>query len=124
MDTVLWILQGLLSAAFLGAGALKLATPREQLVAKGQGWAGELSDGQVKGIGALEVLGALGLVLPGLLGVAEVLTPVAATGLALVGAGAVRTHLRRGEGPMAAPPFVLGVLALFVAIERFGPNPL
>lgn len=121
MDIVLWIVAGLLALAFLAAGAMKLAQPREKLVASGMAWAGDAGDGAVKAIGALEVVGAVGLVLPALTGVATVLTPLAALGLALVMVGAVVVHLRRGETTAVAAPVVLGLLALALAVLRLGP---
>ena len=75
----------------------------------------------MKVIGALEVLAALGLILPAALGVLEVLTPLAALGIALLMAGAAVTHIRRHETRALAGPIVLGVLAAFVAVMRFGP---
>lgn len=70
----------------------------------------------------MEVLGALGLILPALLGVATVLVPIAATGLALVMVGAAVVHVRRGDGVQAAiPSLVLAALAAVVAWGRFGP---
>jgi uncharacterized membrane protein YphA (DoxX/SURF4 family) len=121
MTVLAWILQGVLGLAFLAAGGMKLAQPRKKLIDSGMSWAEDFTDGPVKVIGALEVLGAVGLVLPTLLGVAPVLTPIAAAALALVMAGAVVTHIRRGEYSGAVPSAVLGVLALVVAILRFGP---
>lgn len=121
MNVALWIVAGLLALAFLAAGGFKLTTSRADLQAKGMAWVEDFSDGAVKGIGAIEALGGLGLVLPALIGVAPVLVPVAAAGLVLVMAGAVVTHLRRGEGFAAAvPALVLGLLAAFVAWGRFG----
>ncbi len=117
MNVVAWILQIVLAVAFLAAGGMKLARPRPALVGAGMGFAEDYSDGAVKTIGAVEVLGAIGLILPWLLGVAPVLTPLAALGLALVMAGAVVVHVRRKE--QFVPPLVLGVLALVVAIIRF-----
>jgi uncharacterized membrane protein len=67
MNTVLWIVTALLALAFAGAGLMKLTQPKPKLVASGQAWAEDFSDGAVRAIGALEVLGALGLVLPALL---------------------------------------------------------
>jgi uncharacterized membrane protein YphA (DoxX/SURF4 family) len=121
MTVLAWILQGVLGLAFLAAGGMKLAQPRKKLIDSGMSWAEDFTDGPVKVIGALEVLGAIGLVLPTLLGVAPVLTPIAAAGLALVMAGAVVTHVRRGEYSGAVPSAVLGLLSLVVAILRFGP---
>ncbi len=120
MNVVLWIVAGVLAAAFLGAGLMKLAQPREKLVESGMGWAGDFSPGVVKAIGALEVLGALGLILPAVFDVATVLVPLAAVGLALIMAGAIVVHARRKETPMVVANVVLLALALFVAWGRFG----
>jgi hypothetical protein len=121
MNVVLWVVAGVLAVAFLGAGLSKLLQPRKKLVASGQGWAEDFSDGAVKGIGALEVLAALGLILPAVFDVATVLVPLAATGLALLMLGAVATHARRKEYPMVAVNLVLFALAAVVAWGRFGP---
>jgi MFS family permease len=104
----------------LVVGSGKLTQPRAKLKESGRmDWVEDFSDGQVKGIGALELLGAVGLVLPWALGVAKVLTPIAALGLTLVMGGAVVTHLRRKEQSAAAVPAVLGALAVIVAVLRF-----
>ena len=124
MEITLWIVQGLLALAFLGAGGMKLVTPRKRLVDNGMAWVNDFSEPAVKAIAAAEVLGALGLVLPGALGVATVLTPLAGVGLFLTMVGAVVTHIRRGEKAAVTPPLVLGLLALAVAVARFGPYPL
>jgi len=122
MNITLWIIAGLLAAAFAAAGSMKLSQPKPKLAASGMPWTEDFSDGQVKGIGALEVLGAIGLILPAALGVATFLTPLAAAGLALTMAGAAVAHLRRGEQNMLPVNLALLALAAFVAIMRFGPN--
>jgi uncharacterized membrane protein YphA (DoxX/SURF4 family) len=121
VNIVLWIIAVVLALAFLASGAMKLTRSREQIIESGQGWAGDVRPGTIKLIGALEVLGAIGLVLPGLVGVATILTPLAAVGLALIMVGAAVVHGRRGETPMIGINVVLLVLALVVAIGRFGP---
>ncbi len=121
MNVVLWIVAGVLAAVFLASGLMKLAQPRKKIVDSGMGWAADVSDGAVKGIGALEVLGALGLILPAVFGVATVLVPLAAAGLALVMVGAAVTHARRRENQMIVVNVVLFALAVFVAWGRFGP---
>ena len=121
MNVALWIVAGVLAAAFLGAGLMKLAQPKKKLAESGMGWTEELSDGAVKGIGALEVLGALGLILPAVFDVATVLVPLAATGLALLMLGAAATHARRKESSNIVVNLVLFALAVFVAWGRFGP---
>ena len=121
MNIVLWIIAGVLAAAFLAAGLMKLAQPRKKLADSGMGWVDDFGDGAVKGIGGLEVLGALGLILPAAVDIAPVLVPVAATGLALVMVGAAITHARRREPQMIVANLVLLVLAVVVAWGRFGP---
>jgi uncharacterized membrane protein YphA (DoxX/SURF4 family) len=121
MDVVLWIIAGLLAAAFLAAGAMKIAQPKEKLAASGMGWVDDFSPNAIKAIGALEVLAAIGLVLPPVLDIAPVLAPLAALGLVLLMVGATITHARRGETQMIVVNLVLGVLAAVVAWERFGP---
>ncbi|GHH28224.1 DoxX family protein [Lentzea cavernae] len=120
MNIALWVVQGLLAAVYLAAGLMKLVRPREQMVASGSfDWAKDMSDAAVKGIGAVEVLGALGLVLPWLTGIAPVLTPIAAVGLVVVQVLAARVHLKLGETKSLPVNVVLLLLAAFVAIGRF-----
>lgn len=121
MDVAVWIVSGVLTALYLVAGFTKLAKSKQDLLAEPRmAWAGDFSAGQVKGIGAAEAAGAFGLVLPWLTGVAPILTPIAALGLALVQVGAAITHVRRGEGALVPINLVLCALALFVAVVRFG----
>jgi len=120
VNVFLWIVAGLLALAFLGAGAMKLSQPREKLAAS-MGWVNDFSAPMVKTIGALEVLGALGLILPAVTGIAPILTPLAAVGLLLIMIGAIVTHLRRGEARTIVVNVVLLLLAAVVAWGRFGP---
>jgi uncharacterized membrane protein YphA (DoxX/SURF4 family) len=120
MSVALWVLQVLLALAFLAAGVTKLTQPRQKLAAS-MGWVEDFSDPSVRTIGALEVLAALGLLLPALTGVATVLVPIAAVGLVLMMVGAAVTHRRRGELPLVGVNAVLLVLAVVVAWGRFGP---
>ena len=120
MNIVLWVLAAVLAAAFLAAGLTKLIQPKEKLAAN-MGWVDDFSPGMVKTIGALEVLAAIGLILPAALDVVPVLVPLAALGLVLMMIGAAITHRRRGELPMIAINVVLLVLAALVAWGRFGP---
>jgi uncharacterized membrane protein len=119
MDTALWIVQALLAALFLATGMTKLTQPRLKMAAGPMAWAEDVSDGQFRTIGLLEVLGAIGLILPHVLGIAEALVPLAATGLALTMVGAIMTHTRLGEMDRLAVPIITLALTLFVAIERF-----
>ncbi len=123
MSVVLWVLQGVLAVAFLMAGAMKLMRGREQL-RESMGWVEDFSARTIKVIGLLEVLAAIGLVLPGLTGILPVLTPLAALGLVGLMLGAAVTHYRRHEPPMIAINAALGIVAAVVAWGRFGPWPL
>jgi uncharacterized membrane protein YphA (DoxX/SURF4 family) len=120
MNVVLWVIAGVLAVAFLAAGATKLTQPKEKL-ATSMGWVEDFSPGAVKLIGALEVLAAIGLVLPAALDIVPVLVPLAAVGLVALMIGAALTHARRKEFPMIAINVVLLVLAALVAWGRFGP---
>jgi uncharacterized membrane protein YphA (DoxX/SURF4 family) len=122
MNTFLWAVAGLLAVVFLGAGTMKLTQPKTKLAATGQGWAEDFSDKTVKGIGLLEVLAAIGLILPAALDIAPVFVPLAATGLGLMMVGATLTHARRREFPNIAVNTVLLALAAVVAWGRFGPH--
>ncbi|MFI7233049.1 DoxX family protein [Nonomuraea angiospora] len=121
MNVVLWIIAGLLALAFAGAGLMKLSQPKEKLAASGLAWTEDFSAGAVKGIGALEVLAGIGLVLPAALGIVPALTPLAAAGLVIVMIGAAVVHARRKEYQGIAINAVLLVLAAVVAWGRFGP---
>jgi hypothetical protein len=118
MDVLGWILAGLLAAAYLAAGVTKLVQPKEKLLAN-MGWVEDFTSAQVKAIGAVEILGAVGVVMPWLLDIAPVLTPLAAVGLALLQAGAIRTHVRRKEPQVLPINVTLLVLAVAVAVIRF-----
>lgn len=120
MNTSLWIVQGILAALFALTGALKTTRPKEKLAAM-LPWVADFSPATVRLIGVVELLAALGLVLPATFGVATVLTPLAATGLAMTMVLAAIVHVRRGEPSAAAVNLVLLALAGFVAWGRFGP---
>ena len=119
MDTTLWIAEALLAAIFAITGTVKLTQPRELLAAGPMSWAADVTDAQFRTIGALEVLGAVGLVLAAALG-APGLTALAATGLALTMVGAIVTHARLHETERLAVPVVLLAVSIFVAIAAVG----
>lgn len=120
MNVVLWIAAGLLAVLYLGAGGMKLATPREKLLENpNMGWTADFPAAAIKGIGAIEIVGAIGLILPWALDIAPVLTPLAAAGLAIVQIGAIIVHARRKETKALPMNVVLLVLAAFVAVGRF-----
>jgi hypothetical protein len=82
-------------------------------------WMKDTSDAGVKAIGAVEILGAFGLILPELTGIAPILTPIAAVGLVIVQIGAIRVHLAHNERQPLPANAILLLLAAFVAIARF-----
>ncbi|GAA1015421.1 hypothetical protein Aple_049990 [Acrocarpospora pleiomorpha] len=122
MNIALWIIAGLLAVIFLAGGAVKLIQPKEKLAASGMGFAEDFSVGAVKAIGTLEILAAVGLILPAALDIAPVLVPLAAVGLVLLMAGAIITHLRRHEARAIVVNLAFLALAALVAWGRFGPQ--
>lgn len=123
MNIAVWIVAGILAAIFLLAGVAKLAKSKAQLVEDpSQEWAEGFPAWLVKFIGLCEFAAAIGLILPGVFGIATWLVPAAAIGLALLMVGAAITHLRRQEYPTVAVNIVLLLLAVFVAVERLGPH--
>ena len=118
MNIALWIVAGVLAAMFLLAGVMKIAMPKEKLEPTMQ-WSKSWSRPQLQTLGTVEVLGAIGLILPRALNIAVVLTPVAAAGCAIVMAGAVVTHIRMRDYTGTGMPLVLLVLAVIVAAGRF-----
>ena len=123
MNLTLWIIASLLAAVFLLAGGTKLVIPREKLAqAPGGGWVNDFSAGFVKTLGAVELLGAAGLVLPAALDVAPVLVPLAAVGLATIMVGAAIVEFRRQESKHVLVNLTYLTLIAFVAIGRFGPQ--
>lgn len=122
MNVVLWIVAGLLALAFLGSGIMKLSQPPAKLATMGLAWAGDFPASAVKTIGGLELLAAIGLILPAVLDIAPVFVPLAALGLVLVMIGAIVVHGRRGELKQSLPiNLVFLVLAAVVVWGRFGP---
>ncbi|MGN8245180.1 DoxX family protein [Cellulomonas soli] len=118
MTIAVWIVSGLLAALYLTAGLMKTLRPKAALRA-GLPWVEDYASSTVKLIGTTELLGAFGLILPWLTGIAEVLTPLAATGLVVIQALAIGAHLRRGERDVLAFNVALLAAAAFVAVARF-----
>jgi hypothetical protein len=117
MNTALWILQGLLAAAFLAFGGMKLGLSEAALAAK-LGWIASTPKWLPRFIGAAEVLGAIGLVLPAATRIAPWFTPLASASLATVTLLAVVVHFARNEGALAAPAAVLCLLCIALAAGR------
>jgi len=110
----LWIVQGLLALLFLFAGGMKLVLPLEKLAGPVP-----LPGPVMRFIGVAEVLGGVGLILPGLLRIRSGLTPLAAAGLVIIMIGATVITLAGGDGAMALIPLVVGLLSAFVAYGRW-----
>lgn len=124
MNIVLWIIQVLLALLFMFAGGTKLVLPIEVLKSMGSPNQIVLPGLLLRFLGVCEVLGALGLILPGLVRIRPNLTPLAASGLVIIMIGAtVLTFVADGFGP-ALVPFVTGILAAFVAYGRWHLAPL
>jgi uncharacterized membrane protein YphA (DoxX/SURF4 family) len=130
VNTLLWIVAGLLAAAFLFSGGLKVILSKDKLRATGRilqmdaaAWTEDFSAGSIKAIGVLEVLAAIGLVLPPVLRIAPVLAPLAALGLVLLMIGAVITHIRRKEARAVVATLAYLTLAAVVVWGRLGVEP-
>jgi len=110
MELAYWIVGGLLALFFLYAGGKKVAQTKEQLQPM-MGWVDRVPMRLVRIIGTLEVLGAAGLILPPLTGIALWLALAAAVGLALIQVGAIALHLSRGEARLIGLNIALHVTA-------------
>ena len=117
MNKALWIVQGLLAALFLFAGGMKLVLPIEEMTAQ---MPVPIPGMFLQFIGVCEVLGAIGLILPGLLRTRPGLTPLAAAGLVVIMIGATALTLAGGDVALALIPLVVGLLLAFVAYGRWG----
>jgi uncharacterized membrane protein YphA (DoxX/SURF4 family) len=113
MNIALWIIQALLAALFLFAGVTKLVLPIEEMTKQIP-----MPGLFLRFIGVCEVLGAIGLILPWLLGIRPGLTPLAAAGLVLIMIGATVVTAMTGDIVMALFPLVVGILCAFVAHGR------
>jgi hypothetical protein len=114
MNLVLWVVQVLLACLFLFAGGMKLVMPLEKLAGPVQ-----LPGQFLRFIGVCEFLGGLGLILPGLLRIRPGLTPLAAAGLVIIMIGATAFTVAVGPVVTALIPFIVGLLAAFIAYGRW-----
>ena len=115
MSIILWVIQGFLAALFLFTGGMKLVLPIEEMVAQAPFTLPGLF---LRFIGVAEVLGALGLILPGVTGIQSRLTWLAAAGLTLIMIGATIMSLLAGDVGPALFSLVVGVLSTVVAYGR------
>lgn len=120
MNVFLWIVQAILAALFAMSGLGKVLQPKDKLAGK-YPWMEDVSQATVRFIGVMELLGAIGLIVPAAAGIAPVLTPIAGTGLAVLAILAAAMHIRRKEPSGVAVTAILFVLAALVAWGRFGP---
>ena len=118
MNYALWIVQGLLALLFLFAGGMKLVMPVEEMTKQIP-----LPGLFLRFIAVCEVLGALGLILPGLLRIRPGLTPLAAAGLVIIMIGATVVTLMTADVALALIPLVVGLLSAFVAYGRWRLTP-
>jgi uncharacterized membrane protein YphA (DoxX/SURF4 family) len=119
MNRLLWVVQVLLALLFLFAGGTKVAMPAAELTGQSP-----LPTGFLRFIGVMEILGGLGLVLPGMLRTRMALTPLAAAGLSIIMIGAVVVTIKTMGSAPATLPLVTGALSLFVAYGRWRLAPL
>ena len=117
MTRALWAVQALLALLFLFSGVMKLVTPVEEMTKQIA-----LPGAFLHCIGVAEILGALGLILPGMLRIRPALTPLAAVCLAFIVAAATVITLATGQGAVAILPFVTFLLSAFVAWGRSRPG--
>lgn len=118
METLLWIFQIALAVLFAFTGLLKVTRTREELAPR-MGWVVDATDAQVKTVGVLELMAAVGLVLPAALGIVPVLTALAAVGVILLMAGAARTHASMNELNRVPITVVIAAMAALIAVGRF-----
>ncbi|MBM7494960.1 putative membrane-anchored protein [Micromonospora luteifusca] len=124
MNLTLWIAAGLLALVALGGGVSKTFVRKQKLEKRvASGWVKDVSPGFVRTLGVLELLAAVGLVLPAVVGIAPVLVPVTGVCMALLMVGAVITHVRYHDGAkIVVVVSVYLALAAFIAWGRFGPE--
>ena len=124
MEIVIWIAIGILAFAFLGGGFVKAFTSRENQKKMGLLFVDDFSENTIRLIGGLELLAVIGLIVPALVDIGTIFIPLAATGLALTMVKAIWVHYRRGENNDIPKNVGLLVLAIFVAVMRYGPYSL
>ncbi|MEZ0365159.1 DoxX family protein [Mycobacterium sp. pUA109] len=122
MNTLLWTLQIVLAVVFVGAGAIKLIQSRDQLAGRIGAWVYDFPAPLIKPLGLVEVLGAIGLIVPPVVDNAPILAPVAASGLVVIMIGAIIIHSRRDEYRDVSVNVLLAIMAGVVAWGRFGPH--
>ncbi|WP_375597523.1 DoxX family protein [Devosia sp. Naph2] len=120
----IWIGQIMLAAIYLMAGIMKLSQSIDGLVASGMAYAGDYPELLTRFIGTLEILGAVGIILPAATRIIPVLTPLAAIGFGLIQVLAFGLHTMRGEYGVLPVNLVLLAVALFVVWGRLSKAPI
>lgn len=120
----LWVAQAVLAAVYVMAGFMKLTQPIDALVASGMGYAGDYPEMFTRFIGTMEVLGAVGIILPAATRIAPFLTPLAALGFSTIQVLAIGLHTIRGEFQILPVNLVLLALSLFVLWGRLRKAPI
>lgn len=120
----LWVAQVILAAVYIMAGLMKLTQPIDALVASGMAYAGDYPELLTRFIGTMEVLGAIGIILPAATRIAPFLTPLAALGFATIQVLAIGLHTMRGEFQVLPVNLVLLALSLFVLWGRLRKAPI
>jgi hypothetical protein len=119
MSIAIWIISGVLALMFGMAGVMKSSQPLDKLLKSGVSWADRFPVSTIRLVGVSELLGAVGLILPWALHIFPILTPVAASGLALIMLLAIFHHLKHREFKAILFNLTLMALAVFVAYSRF-----
>lgn len=123
MNVTLWVAAGMLAIIALTGGLIKLFIPKAKLAKQpGAKWAQDVSGGFVKLLGVLEILAAVGLILPAAVNIVPALVPVTAVCWMLLMICAMIAHLRHGEAKLIAVNLIYLLLAAFIAWGRFGPQ--
>lgn len=125
MNIVLWIVTGVLALAFGIGGATQIILSKERYrsLASSQHWVDDFGAGHIKAIGTIKIIGVIGMVVPPLVGILPILSPIAACGLMLVMSGAATTRFRRSEWGLIAGDVAYLLAFAFVAWGRFSLAP-
>lgn len=123
MNLALWIAAALLALVALAGGITKSFVPLEKLSKHdGAAWTRGARPAFVRTLGALELLAAIGLILPAVVDVAPVMVPVTAACWIGLMIGAMVTHGRLGQAKLVLVNLVYVALAVFIVVGRFGPE--
>ena len=123
LNIALWVAQVLLAAMFLMAGIMKATQPIEEL-SQSMTWVNDFSAGMVRFIGISELLGGIGLLLPALLRIKPIFTPLAALGLFIIMVLAFIYHISNAEYQALGINLILGAIAVFIAWGRYKKAPI